>query len=174
VPKSEEKKKESVEDSVKDAWDAESSEEEPEPVKPEPEPVTPVKEKKSPEHKTKEVISIDFIMNRSNNFHLGTSMRLELLKYCLLKYWGTGLPYRLHIRKTDHNLLRGWVLTNAKSAGTNNFTMPSEHGGAQDYKFLGTHPISNLCDCCLSSASHAASQHSIKQIRFSLSVPLYV
>lgn len=56
MPKAEEKKKESDDDSVKDAWDAESSEDEAE-TKPEPEPETPVKEEKraSPEDKSKEV-----------------------------------------------------------------------------------------------------------------------
>lgn len=41
-----EKKKESDDDAVKDAWDAESSEDEAEVAKPEPAPVTPVKEVK--------------------------------------------------------------------------------------------------------------------------------
>ncbi|KAL0883728.1 hypothetical protein ABMA27_015840 [Loxostege sticticalis] len=47
VPIAEEKKKESDDDSVKDAWDAESSEDEAE-TKAEPEPVSPVKEQKRP------------------------------------------------------------------------------------------------------------------------------
>lgn len=47
MPIAEEKKKESDDDSVKDAWDAESSEDEAE-TKAEPEPVSPVKEQKRP------------------------------------------------------------------------------------------------------------------------------
>ncbi|RVE42606.1 hypothetical protein evm_012747 [Chilo suppressalis] len=54
TPKSEETKKELDDDSVKDAWDAESSEEEMEPEKPEPEPVTPVKQDKRGREKGKE------------------------------------------------------------------------------------------------------------------------
>ncbi|KAL4710321.1 hypothetical protein ACJJTC_011137 [Scirpophaga incertulas] len=54
VPKLPEKKKESDEDSVKDAWDAESSEEEPEPEKPEPEPVKDEKKSSPSQHKGKE------------------------------------------------------------------------------------------------------------------------
>ncbi|XP_059060284.1 eukaryotic translation initiation factor 5B [Achroia grisella] len=53
-PKLEEKKKESEDESVKDAWDAESSEEEAEPSKPEPVPSPTKEEKKSEQDKAKE------------------------------------------------------------------------------------------------------------------------
>jgi hypothetical protein len=70
-------------------------------------------------------------------------------------YWGTGLPYGLHIRRTGHNPPRGpstgwWVLTTANAAGTNGFTCLPKHGGARDNTFLVTHPMTG--QRCLTSA----------------------
>jgi hypothetical protein len=64
-------------------------------------------------------------------------------------------PYGLHIRRTGHNPPRllsagWWVLTIANAAGTNGLTCLPEHGGAQDNKFLVTHPITD--QRCLTSA----------------------
>jgi hypothetical protein len=62
--------------------------------------------------------------------------------------WGTGLPYGLNIRRTGQNPPRGpsagwWVLTTANAAGVNRLTCLPKHGGAQDNKFLVTHPMND-------------------------------
>jgi hypothetical protein len=36
-----------------------------------------------------------------------------------------------------------WVLTTANAAGTNDLTCLPKHGGAQDNKFLVTHPMTD-------------------------------
>jgi hypothetical protein len=70
-------------------------------------------------------------------------------------YLEPGLPFRLNIRRTCHNPPRGpstgwWVLTIANAAGTNGLTCLPKHEGAQDNKFLVTHPLTD--QRCLTSA----------------------
>jgi hypothetical protein len=53
--------------------------------------------------------------------------------------WGKGLPYRLHIKSSGHNLPRGsstdwWVLTTVNSAQTNGLTCLPKHGRARQIK----------------------------------------
>jgi hypothetical protein len=53
-----------------------------------------------------------------------------------------------HIRRTGHNPSRRpsvgwWVLTTADAAGTNGLTCLPKHRGAQDNKFLVTHPMTD-------------------------------
>jgi hypothetical protein len=58
----------------------------------------------------------------------------------------------IHIWRTGHNPPRGrsaGVLTTANAAGTNGLTCRSKHGGAQDKKFLVTHPMTD--QRCLTS-----------------------
>ncbi|RVE48522.1 hypothetical protein evm_006833 [Chilo suppressalis] len=60
------------------------------------------------------------------------------------------------IGKLGHDPPRGhsadWrVLTTAYAAGTNGLTCLPKHGGARDNNFLVTHPMTDLCESCLSS-----------------------
>jgi hypothetical protein len=65
------------------------------------------------------------------------------------------IPYGLPTRKMGHNPPRGpstdWsVLTTANTAEINGLRCLRKHRGAQDNKFLVTHPMTN--QCCLASA----------------------
>ncbi|RVE40526.1 hypothetical protein evm_014824 [Chilo suppressalis] len=60
------------------------------------------------------------------------------------------------IGKLGHDPPRGpspdWrVLTTADAAGTNGLTCLPKHGGSRDRRFLVTHPMTDLCESCLTS-----------------------
>jgi hypothetical protein len=59
-------------------------------------------------------------------------------------YWGTGLPYGLHIKRTDHNPPRGpsagwWVVTTAITARTNGLMCLPKDGAVRDNNFFFRH-----------------------------------
>jgi hypothetical protein len=71
-----------------------------------------------------------------------------IISLLMSQCWGTGLPYRLNMRRTDHNPPRGpsagwWVPTTSNVAGTNGLKCLPKYGGAQDNTFLVTHPMTD-------------------------------
>jgi hypothetical protein len=80
----------------------------------------------------------------------------RVLKFIIIS-WGTGLPYGLHTRRMGNNPPCGpsadWcVLTTANTAEINDSTCRPKYR-AQDIKFLVTHQMIDLCECCLTSAN---------------------